>query len=112
MHLVHIALTIEFLNETIQFNGAKHLQILMGPFSSFIHFIHVSKQWHDGLDQIVFKFEYDEYLSGVDGGLNCILHLVTPIVLLEMLFIPKILGISMVNLNPKSYFPTLICKGC
>jgi len=80
----------------------------MGPFGSFIQFVHVPKQWHDGLDQIVSKFEYDEYLSNVDdgvGGLNCTLYLVTPIVLLEMFLIPKIHGISMVNLNFKSYFP-------
>jgi hypothetical protein len=87
----------------------------MGPFGSFIQFVHVPKQWHDGLDQIVSKFECDEYLLDVDGGvgrLNCTPYLVTLIVLLEMFPIPKIHGISMVNLNIKSYFPTLISKGC
>jgi hypothetical protein len=51
-------------------------------------------------------------VDGGVGGLNCTIYLVTPIVLLEMFLIPKIHGISMVNLNPKSYFPTLISKGC
>jgi hypothetical protein len=59
------------------------------------------------LDQIVYKFEYDEYLLDVDGGvggLNCTPYLATPIVLLEMFPIPKIHGISMVTLTLNPIF--------